>query len=135
MLSPAVSGSPSARFMDWIAPPAVPLARLSMAAVNTARSARSSTSMPSCTALEPRTDAVMGWTPAGSRCTKGSSAYTAVYSSRNRSAVAVVGTTAVVRMPRAIGARTGVKLTETGASVRARRFWAISGVCRWVVTP
>src|SRR5699024_4160755 len=37
VLSPAVSGSPSARFIDWIAPPAVPLARLSIAAVNTAR--------------------------------------------------------------------------------------------------
>ncbi len=35
-------------------------------------------------------------------------------------------------MPRAIGTRSGVKLTRTSASVRADRFWTISGVCRWV---
>ena len=34
-------------------------------------------------------------------------------------------------MPRGIGTRTGVKLTVTWCSVRAARFWTISGVCRW----
>ena len=34
-----------------------------------------------------------------------------------------------------MGARTGVKLNDTCSSVTDRRFWRISGVCRWVVTP
>src|SRR5699024_9076930 len=38
-------------------------------------------------------------------------------------------------MPRAIGASTGVKLTETGDAVTALRFWVITGVWRWVATP
>ena len=37
---------------------------------------------------------------------------------------------AVARMPRGIGASTGVKLTLTSSSVRPPRFCRISGVCR-----
>src|SRR5699024_6302037 len=135
VLSPAASGRPSARFMDWIAPPAVPLARLSIAAVSTARPARSSTSIPICTALEPRTEAVIGCTPAGRTWTNCSSPKASSSAFRRPSTLAVRGATAVVRLPRAIGASTGVRLTETGDAVTARRFWVISGVWRWVATP
>ena len=61
---PAVSGRPRARFMDWMAPPAVPLVRLSMAATTTTRpSARrrhlhcdgvASPGRPRCAATGPR---------------------------------------------------------------------------------
>src|SRR5262249_42112431 len=69
--SPAFSGRPRARFMDWTAAPAVPLVRLSMAATATSRPASASTVTCSCTALEPSTAEVAGQTPSGSRCTNG----------------------------------------------------------------
>lgn len=37
----------------------------------------------------------------------------------------------VARMPRGIGARVGVKETETRSPAAPLRFWTISGVCRW----
>src|SRR5699024_9931058 len=63
--SPEVSGRSNAIFIDWIAAPAVPLARLSTAAVRTALPDRASTSIPIWTAFEPSTDDVIGWTPVG----------------------------------------------------------------------
>jgi hypothetical protein len=38
----------------------------------------------------------------------------------------------VARIPRDIGTSRGVNETLTSASVSRRRFWMISGVCRWV---
>src|SRR5690606_31142086 len=71
---PAVSGRSSARFMHWIAPPAVPLVRLSIAATTTSRPTFGSTVTCSCAVLAPSVDAVAGQVPSGSRCTNGSSA-------------------------------------------------------------
>ena len=42
-----------------------------------------------------------------------------------------MGAVHVARMPRGIGARTGVKLTATVLPATTDRFWTISGVCRW----
>src|SRR5699024_9166559 len=73
-LRPADSSSPRARFIDCTAPPAVPLVRLSSAAMATRRPARSSTTTCTCTMFEPSTAEVCGNRPSGSRCTNGSSA-------------------------------------------------------------
>ncbi|CQA12822.1 Uncharacterised protein [Mycobacteroides abscessus] len=52
--------------MDWIAAPAVPLTRLSMAATATSTPASGSTASPMCTALLPTTAFVVGKCPSGS---------------------------------------------------------------------
>src|SRR4029077_16788226 len=69
---PLVSGSPSIRFAFWMACPAAPLPRLSIAATTTARPALASAAACRWTALEPATEAVAGQRPAGSRVTNGS---------------------------------------------------------------
>ena len=66
----------------WIAPPAVPLARLSTAATAMTRPTRSSTVTWMWTLLLPRTSAVRGQTPGASRWTKASSAYAASHAAR-----------------------------------------------------
>src|SRR5947199_31450 len=40
----------------------------------------------------------------------------------------------VVKMPRSIGIRWGVKMTSTGSPATSARACSISGVCRWVPT-
>src|SRR6202044_521078 len=55
---PAVSGRPSMRLAFWMACPAAPLPRLSMAATATARPAWASAAACRCTALDPPTAAV-----------------------------------------------------------------------------
>src|SRR5690606_506818 len=69
---PAVSGRPSATFIDCTAAPAVPLTRLSMADTTTTRPTDSSTARPIRVVLAPSTSAVLGNCPSGSTCTNGS---------------------------------------------------------------
>ena len=60
--------------MHWIAAPAVPLVRLSIAQMATSRLARSSTVTWSAATLLPSTDCVVGQVPSGSKVTNASSA-------------------------------------------------------------
>ncbi len=62
---PVVSGRPRAMLADWMAAPAVPLTRLSIALTTTTRSARSSTARPISAVLAPTASAVRGKLPAG----------------------------------------------------------------------
>ena len=71
---PAVSGRPSMRLAFWMAWPAAPLPRLSMAATTVARPVRGSAAACRCTPFDPATAAVVGQRPSGSRQTNGSSA-------------------------------------------------------------
>ena len=61
--------------MDWIAPPAVPLARLSIAPTTTSRPAAWSTATWRWHALLPWTALVCGHSPSGSTRTNGSASY------------------------------------------------------------
>ena len=138
VVRPVVSSSPSARFMHWIAAPAVPLVRLSIAPTATSRPARSS-------AVDLQVDRVgaerrLGLRPFA-RGEEVDERLLLVRARRTRRArprrrrPAGSGAVAVARMPRDIGASTGVKLTRTRLSVSRARFCSISGVWRWTPTP
>src|SRR5262249_37203600 len=111
---PAVSGRPSMRLAFWIACPAAPLLRLSMAATTVARPDLGWAAACRCTPLEPATAAVAGQRPAGSNDTNGSSAYDAASASRSAAesvSADVSLAVQVARMPRGIGASIGVNET------------------------
>src|SRR5699024_9671289 len=63
------ASKPTARFMDWIAVPAVPLTRLSMAHVTISRPASASTADWINAKFDPCVAPVSGWRPSGSWCT------------------------------------------------------------------
>ncbi len=120
-------------FMDWIAPPAVPLARLSIAPIAMTLPARGSSVAWTCSMLAPSTALVCGQWPSGSTWMNGSSAYALRYAARTSSAVtpSSAGAETVARMPRDIGARIGVNETVGRVPETSSRFCSISGVCRW----
>src|SRR5690606_8530902 len=72
---PEVSGRPRARLRHCTAAPAVPLVRLSIAAMTTSRRASVSTATCRARLFEPRVAFVVGQEPSGRTCTNGSSPY------------------------------------------------------------
>src|SRR5690606_3910577 len=141
VVRPAVCGRPSAMFMDCTAAPAVPLTRLSIAVTVTTRPAAWSTATWTSAVFAPRVIAVVGHWPAGSTRTNGSPAYASSHAWRTRASSAAGSRRAassarravtVARMPRDIGTRVGVKEMLTSGAPAARRFCAISGMCRCV---
>ena len=81
--------------------------------------------------VEPAVAAVCGQRPAGSRWTKGSSPYAAAIAARTAASSTPGRSRAVqvARMPRGMGASTGVNDSVTGSRAAAVRVCAISGVC------
>src|SRR6202034_439236 len=69
---PAVSGRPSMRLAFWMACPAAPLPRLSMAATTVTRPVLVSATACRWTPFDPATAAVVGQRPSGSRQMNGS---------------------------------------------------------------
>ena len=107
------------------APPAVPLVRLSIAPTATSRPARSSTVTCRWTAFDPTVALVVGHEPSGKQVHERLLLVRTPRRHRGRLpsvTPGLIGADAVARMPRDIGARTGVKLTLTGSSVRVARF-------------
>ena len=108
--------------------PAAPFPRLSVVATTTARPACGSAVTWTCAPFDPATAPVTGHWPAGSRCTNGSPAYASANAPRSAlsgsglsAAAGVSRAVQVARMPRGIGASTGVKEIVTGGeSPRAR---------------
>src|SRR5690606_25321653 len=74
MSNPVFSSRPKAMFIDWTAAPAVPLVRLSSAAVTITRLAWVSKASCNWTWLEACTAPVVGHWPSGSKCTNSSPA-------------------------------------------------------------
>src|SRR5690606_21636281 len=131
-VKPAVSASPSIRLAHCTAWPAAPLTRLSRALTTMIRP--ESASMVACSRQElaPRVAPVWGQAPSGSSRTNGSSWYASA--STRRTAAGLTSGPAgrvvtVARMPRGIGASTGVN-----DRLRAPGTCLISGTCWWAPT-
>ena len=126
-------------FMDCTAAPAVPLTRLSIAVTVTTRPAAWSTATWTSAVFAPRVIAVVGHCPADSTRTNGSPTYASSQAWRTRASRAAGSRRAassdrravtVARMPRDMGTSVGVNEMLTAGAPAARRFCAISGMCR-----